>query len=183
MRLPASSDSRLLLAGVAVSLALVAYLAVAFATTHASNGPTANESSKLVPWVAADSKLVPHLFGKHAYAVRATPLTPAKPGSYGVLVPTLLPSPPSGRRFVVGLWLKGASPGRVGVSVDEFSPGATSVYVIQTTVPVTRRWRHFTFKGRVKGSWLGLGMYVYRPTGIGRRTWFEVRGLTVGLDG
>jgi hypothetical protein len=181
VRLPASSDSRLLLAGIVAALALVAYLAVAFANTHASNGPTANESSKLVPWVAADSKLVPHPFGKHAYAVRVTPLTPAKPGTYGALVPTLLPSPPSGRRFVVGLWLKGAGLGRVGVSVDEFSPGASSVYVIQTAVPVTRRWQHFTFEGRVKGSWLGLGMYVYRPTGVGRRTWFAVRGLTVNL--
>lgn len=181
MGLPDVKDTRLLVAGVAAFVALMAYLAVAFVNTHASNGPTASESSKLVPWVDAGSKLVPVRFGKHAYSVHVAPLAPAKPGTYGALVPTLISSPPDGRRFVVGLWLKGRGKGRVGVSVDEFRPGATSVYVIQTTVPVTRRWHYFTFNGRVKGDWLGLGMYVYRPTGAGPRTWFAVRGLTANL--
>lgn len=182
MRLPASHDSRLLLAGVVASLALVTYLAVAFATTHASNGPVQSGLNKVAPFVPSSSKLTPISRGKGlGYTVRVTPTAPGKPGSYGALVPTLVPDPPSHRTCVIGLWVKGRSPGRVGVEVDEFSPGVTSVYVVQTTVPVTARWRHFTFRARVKGTWLGLGMYVYRPTGVGRRTWFAVRGLTAVL--
>jgi len=181
VRLPYSKDTRLLVAGVAAIVTLTAYLAVAFVNTHASNGPTASQANKLVPWVQVGSKLVPVPFGKQAYSVRVVPLTPAKPGTYGALVPTLIPSPPDGRRFVVGFWLKGTSSGRVGVSIDEFRPGATSVYVIQATVPVSRRWHHVTFRGRVKGDWLGLGMYVYRPTGANPKTWFAVRGLTAVL--
>jgi hypothetical protein len=183
VRLPASRDSRLLLAGIVASLALVAYLAVAFANTHASNGPAPGAIDRTAPWVPHDSKLVPVRYGKHAYAARVTPTAPAEPGSYGALVPTLVSSPPSGSRFIVGFWLKGTKVGRVGVVVDEFRPGATSVYVVQTTVPVTPKWRYFTFRGRVRGSWLGLGMYVYRATGVGPRTWFAVRGLTAGIDG
>jgi hypothetical protein len=97
------------------------------------------------------------------------------------LVPDLVSQPPPGRRFVVGLWLRGAPPGPVGVAIDEFSPGATSVYVVQTTVHASPRWHHFTFRARIEGSWLGLGMYVSRQTEAAGRTWFAVRGLTAAF--
>ena len=41
VRLPASSDTRLLIAGAAAFVALVTYLVVAFATTHALAMPAA----------------------------------------------------------------------------------------------------------------------------------------------
>ena len=176
LRLPASNDSRLLLAGVVAFLALVAYLAVAFATTHAKALATA---PNLAPWTPYASKLVRLPRGKEGgFAIRVSPV---KRGSYGVLVPTLVFQPRPGRRFVLGLWLKGARRGPIGVEVDEFRPGATSVYLVNTTVPATAKWHHFTFSGRVKGNWLGLGMYVYRQTNVTVGTWFAVRDLTVEL--
>ena len=177
VRLPGSNDTRLLLAGVLTFLGLVAYLAVAFATTHIPTFVASPDLAKEVaPWEPHASNLVPLPLGeKGSFAVQ---VIPTKPGNYGALVPTLVSQPPSGYRFVVGLWLRGAPPGEVGVSVDEFAPGETSVYVVQTTVAVTKKWRHFTFHGRVKGSWLGLGMYVYRTSGHSLRTHFAVRGLT-----
>jgi hypothetical protein len=108
-------------------------------------------------------------------------VTPTTQGTYGALVPTLASDPAPGHKFVVGLWLRGARPGRIAVAIDEFSPGATSVYVVNTTVPATSRWRHFTFRGRVKGRWLGLGMYVSRAPNGRNGKWFEVRGLTAAL--
>ena len=170
MRLPASSDSRLLLAGVVAFVALVAYLAVAFAHTHAY-------ATSQSPWAPYRSKLVNVLRGKESgFAVRVIPV---KRGTYGALVPTLVSQPPPGRRFVLGLSLKGTRGGPIGVELDEFRPGATSVYLVDTTVPATARWHHFTFSGRVKGSWLGLGMYVNRQTGHAPMTWFAVRDPTV----
>jgi hypothetical protein len=179
VRLPASNDTRLLLAGAVAFLALVAYLGVAFANTHATSGIIPSRASPFGPWTPSASKLVRVRSGKkRGLAVRVSPI---KRGGYGALVPTLVLNPPPGRRFVVGLWLRGARPGRIGVEVDEFRPGATSVYLVNTTVPATAKWHHFTFKGRVKGRWLGLGMYVYRQTGAARRTSFTVRDLTVAL--
>ena len=178
LRFPDSNDTRLLLAGVVAFLALMAYLAVAFANTHAYGSLTAPDLD-LGPWTPHASNLVHVPRGKKGFAVR---VSPAARGSYGALVPTLVLQPPPGRRFVVGLWLKGSRGDRIGVEVDEFSPGATSVYVVQTTVPATARWHHFTFNGRVKGRWLGLGMYVYRQNNGAARTWFAVRDLTVTLS-
>ena len=51
------------------------------------------------------------------------------------------------------------------------------------TVPATPRWHRVAFNGRVTtGSWLGMGMYVYRQTATAR-PWFEVRGLTASFTG
>jgi hypothetical protein len=175
VRFPDSADSRLLLAGVVAVLALVAYLGVAFARTHVSASPT---GPNIAPWVPNDSNFVRLVRRKeHSFSVRFERAGKGRRGAYGALVPTLVPQPKSGSRYVVGLWLKGSRPGRIGVEVDEFSPAATSVYLVNTTVGATRRWRHVTFDVRVKGTWLGLGMYVYR-TDRGRRTWFAVRDLT-----
>jgi hypothetical protein len=175
----ASKDTRLLIAGIVAFLALVVYLGVAFANTHASGAIGPNGAPYYGAWVPHDSKLVRLPHGRRGgLAFRVTPTTR---GSYGALVPTLASDPPPGRKFVVGLWLRGARPGRIAVAIDEFSPGATSVYVINTTVPATSRWRHYTFRGRVKGRWLGLGMYVSRVHDGRIGKWFEVRGLTAAL--
>jgi hypothetical protein len=178
VRFPDSADSRLLLAGVVALLALVAYLGVAFARTHVSAAASPT-GPNIAPWVAHDSKFVRLPRRKeHSFSVRFERAGKGRRGTYGALVPTLVTQPKSGRRYVVGLWLKGSRPGRIGITLDEFSPGATSVYLVNTTVRATQEWRHFSFKAPVKGTWLGLGMYVYR---IDRRhrTWFAVRNLSV----
>ena len=173
VRLPTSKDTRLLVAGVAAFVALFAYLGVAFANTHATSGPTA---SKTAPWIPHESRLV--ALGRRRKTGFVVRVRPTGRGAYGALVPTLLSDPPSGRGFVVGVWLRAARPGPIGVEIDEFAPGATSVYLVNTTVSATRRWHHVTFSGRVKGTWLGLGMYVYSQRN-GARSWFEVRELNV----
>jgi hypothetical protein len=166
-----------LLAGVAASLALVAYLAVAFANTHASIA--AANRNRVAPWTPYHAKLIPVRRGTgRRYDVH---VNPTKSGTYGSLIPTLVSDPAPGRSYVVGFWLKGSRGGSVGVAIDEFSPGASSVYVVNTTVPVTPKWHHFTFSPRVRGTWLGLGMYVSRQTDAGRTTWFALRGLTAAL--
>jgi hypothetical protein len=177
-----SKDTRLLVVGVVAFLALLVYLAVAFATTHASTGALGpNGSPYFGSWLEHDSKLS-HLpgYAKGAVALR---VTPSGRGTYGALVPTLASDPPPGHRYVIGLWLRAARPGRVGIAIDEFSPGVDSVYVVNRTVPVTPRWRHFTFAGRIKGRWLGLGMYVSRLAEPGKRNSFDLRGLTAELRG
>jgi hypothetical protein len=172
VRLPTSNDTRLLVAGVAAFLALAAYLGVALANTRA----TVDVAKEVAPWTPHASTLqpIPRRKGR-GFDVR---VTPTGQGSFGALVSTLVSAPPSGSRFVVGLWLKGSRPGRIGVEVDEFAPKTTSVYVVEKTVPATRKWHHYTFGARVKGSWLGLGMYVYRLAAGHRRPWFALRGLT-----
>jgi hypothetical protein len=180
MRLPDSSDSRLLLAGVVAFVAFVVYLGVAFATTHASAAAGPSLGNPVAPWTPRASKLVkvPRRRGG-GFAVRVIPTVR---GSYGALAPTLIADPPE-RRFVVSLWLRAAHPGPIFVSLDEFAPGVTSVYLVNTTVPATAKWRHFTFRGRVKGSWLGLGMYVSRQAGRLLRSSFALRGPTVSFLG
>jgi hypothetical protein len=176
VRLPDSSDSRLLLAGVGAFVALVVYLGVAFATTHVS--AAGGLGNPVAPWTPHGSKLVKVPRGKKGdFAVRVIPIAR---GSFGALAPTVVANPPE-RKFVVGLWLKAAHPGPIAVSLDEFSPAKTSVYVVNTTVPATATWRHFTFRGRVDGTWLGLGMYVSRQSQFGRKTWFAVRDLAVSF--
>jgi hypothetical protein len=176
-----SNDTRLLVAGVVAAAALMAYLAVAFARIHSSSAAP-NVSGELAPWTPYASKLVPIPLRGGRFAVRVTPATrgPAPGGSYGALVQTLAPYPTSGRRYAVGVGLRGAGPGRIGVQIDEFRPGVTR-YLVQTTVPATARWHHFRFNFRVKGRWLGLAMYVYRlrQTSSGKPMPFAVRGLTL----
>jgi hypothetical protein len=177
-----SKDTRLLVAGVVAFLALVVYLGVAFAGTHAKNGTLSATGNPFGYWVAHNANLtrVRHGGKRHGLTVK---VSPAAKGSYGVLVPTLVSDPTPGHKFVVTLSMRGARPGRIAVAIDEFRPDASSVYVVNTTVPATTRWRHFTFRGRVVGRWLGLGMYVSRQsTGSGRK-WFEVRDLTAALRG
>ena len=175
MRLPRSNDSRLLLAGVVAFVALVAYVAVAFANTHVLSAGT----SKVAPWTTYQAIAVPVRLGKRGkYAVH---LVPTRAGTYGGLVSNLVSNPTSGHTYLVGLWIKGSTGGPVGVEIDEFAPGATSVYVVDTTVTVGPKWHHYTFKVPVKGTWLGLGMYLHRETSREAKTSFVVKGLTAAL--
>jgi len=179
-----SKDTRLLVAGIVAFLALVVYLGVAFANTHASNGLTVSAASKVAPWTPWGSILVPIPRGKHGgYAVRVVAVKPeaTKLGSYGGLVPTLVPQPTPGTRFVIGLGLRATRPGPVGIQIHEFRSGTPSRYLVQTTVPVTRKWRRFRFSGQVRGSWVGLSLYAYRLANAARKPSFVIRGLTVNL--
>lgn len=167
MRLSSANDNRLLLAGVAASLALVAYLAVAFANTHAS--ATVRATDPLAPWVPKyHSTLAAEKGGVAVHASRGWI------GAYGAVVPTLVSQPPPGR-IVVKLRLRGPGPGPIQVLVDEFPDGPK---VIDETVPATRRWHRYTFSARIKGTWLGLGMFVGSSAEGHRSRWFAVRGLT-----
>jgi hypothetical protein len=181
--LPHTNDTRLFLAGIVAFLVLVAYLAVAFANTHvhAFTSATAVPSgaSVVALWTVSDSKLVALPLKRGRFAVRVTPLAAAKGGHYGALIQTLVADPMPGRRYVVGLGLRGTTPGQIGVELNEFR-GTAAQYPVQTTVPATATWRHYTFTVRVKGSWLGLALYLYRSDPRGR-TSFAVRDLTVRL--
>lgn len=173
--LRASNDNRLLIAGVVGFAALIVYLAVAFARTHP--GPVA-----VNPWVPTnDANLVSVSLGKgRGFLIHVTPPqgAPAQT-AYGAYIPTLVPAPSPGSTFVVGLRLRGSrAGGPLGVQIHVFRPGTASRYLVDTTVPVRPRWRRFTFKGRVKGSWVGLSINVYRQTNGRGRPWFAIRGLT-----
>lgn len=196
-RLPGSSDTRVLLAGLVAFVGLVAYVAVAYVHTHALTPTTQSIARKLArelePWTPDGSNLVPVPQKGGGFAVRVSPMTR---GSYGVRVPTLVYLPRPGRRFVISLWLKGSRTGqaggrgsrqgRIGVSLSEPGVGgASQLAEVDTSVPAETRWRKFTFNGRVEGHRLGLALNVwrniYRRADI-PRTWFEVRGLTVKLS-
>lgn len=173
------SDTRLLAVGVLASLALVAYLAVAFATTHALSGSVPVATNKFAPWVPkyhSTLALVPRRNGGGMKVHVERDWT----GAYGAVVPTLVSQPPSGQRVVVSLSLRAPRKTPVEVVVDEFPSGANPDIVL-TTVPARHRWRHYTFSARVKGQWLGLGMYVGSDTNGVVHKWFAVRGLTVEM--
>lgn len=176
VRLPASNDTRLLLVGIVAVVALFAYLGVAFANTRQS----VDVASEVAPWTPSASKLAPvkNRFGR--FDVYVTPSEPNSTGNYGAVIQTLVPSPTAGGRYVIRIWLKGASPGKIGFELNEFRPGVAK-YPINTTVPATAAWHHYTFSTRVKGSWLGLAVYVYRPSHRG--SWFAMRGGTEALVG
>lgn len=184
MRLPSSSDTRLLVVGVTAFLALVVYLGVAFANTHASISPGGlGVASEVAPWSSSASKLTPVRRKKGGFDVWVTPDSrgSATGGNYGAIAQTLVPDPAPGHRYVVGLSLKASPPGRLGFELNEFRPGVAQ-YPVNTTIRATSRWHHFTFSTRVKGTWLGLAVYVYRPNQR-RRTSFSVRGVTAAIRG
>jgi len=173
VRFPQASDNRLLLAGVAASVALLIYLTVAFVNTHASTGPAASSSDPFAPWVPkyhSTLSLAPRRKGGGI----EVHVSRGWNGAYGAVVPTIASEPPSGRKLVVNMRLRGPGQTPIEVIVDEF-PGGPKI--IDTTVSATRRWRHYTFSARVKGQWLGLGMYVGSTTNGRSNRWFGVRGL------
>jgi hypothetical protein len=175
-----ASDTRLLIVGVLVGLALAAYLAVAFARTHpSSSGFALSLTNKFAPWVPkyhSTLALVPRRNGGGI----AVHVAPRWIGAYGAVVPTLVAQPPSGQRVVVGLSLRAPRKTPIEVVVDEF-PAGGSPNIILRTVPATARWRHYTFSARVEGRWLGLGMYVGSDTNGVKHKWFAVRGLTAAM--
>ena len=171
------SDTRLLLAGVLVVLALVAYLAVAFARTHPPSGPALGLTNKFAPWVPkyhSTLALVPRRKGGGI----AVHVAPRWIGAYGAVVPTLLSQPPSGQRVVVGLSLRAPRKTPIEVVVDVF-PAQANPDIVLRTVPATARWHHYTFGARVDGKFLGLGMYVGSDTNGVKHKWFVLRDLTV----
>ncbi len=172
--LPEAKDTRFLVVGVVAFLALVAYLAVAFATTHATNGLLPSEANHAAPWTPFESKLTPVQRPSGKYSVWVFPDT--KGPSYGAVAQTVVPDPPRGR-YVIGLWLRGARPGDIGIEVNEFRPGVAR-YPVQASVPATRQWHHFTFSLQVKESWLGLALFAYRSAKAPPKTWFAIRDVT-----
>jgi hypothetical protein len=171
VRLPDETDTRLLLAGVAAALALVAYLAVAFANTHSVGG------GPFAPWVPKyHSRLARFPRGKGGGM--AVHVEPRWVGAYGAVIPTLVSQPSSGQRVVVGLSLRALAMTRVEVVVDEY-PGGKNPDIVLKTVAATSKWRHYAFRTRVSGQYLGLGMYVGSTTNGHRHKWFALRNLTV----
>jgi hypothetical protein len=192
-RVVGSRDTRVLLAGAAAFLALVAYVAVAYANTHATRvtaqALAQRRAREIAPFAPNASKLVPVPSGTgRGVAVR---VTPSAVGNYGALAQTLVYLPPPGRRFVLSLWLRGSRvgqisrsrPGRIAIFVDEPGLGGKAArYVVKTTVPARSRWHRFAFSRRVVGRRLSIALYVsrniYRSADLSR-SWFEVRDLKV----
>jgi hypothetical protein len=180
VRFPTSNDTRLLVVGIAAVVALFAYLGVAFANTR----QTVDVAREVAPWTPSASKLTPVKRPRTgAFNVLVTPSGPGGPtaGNYGAIVQTLVPNPTPGGRYVVGLWLRGAKPGRIGFELNEFRSGVAQ-YPVNTTVPATAAWHHYRFAVRVKGTWLGLAVYVYRLNER-RPTSFAVRDPTAVIRG
>lgn len=186
-RLPGSSDTRILLAGVAALVALVVYLGVGFANTHATTLSTQVLAS--TPFVPYGAKLAPVPSSTGAgFIVR---VTPAAVGNYGALAQTLVYKPRPDRRFVLSLWLRGSReggisksrPGRIAIFINEPGlNGLSALSAIKTTVPATSRWHRFTFRSTVKGPRLSIALYlnrnIYRVTDLST-SWFEFRDVTV----
>jgi hypothetical protein len=173
-----STDTRLLVVGVVAFLALVVYLGVAFATTHTSTGSTPSEGDPFLPWVPkyhSTLRLVPRTKGGGGIAVQALPRFT---GEYGAVVPTLAAQPPPGSTVVVHLRLRGPGQAPIRVLIDQF-PAGPHPNLVDTTVPASAHWRRYTFRARVKGRWLGVGLFVGRDTGGKGSRWFAVRGLAV----
>ena len=178
LSLPNTNDTRLFFAGALALLALVVYLAVAFANTSVPVTVLAPSlASKVAPWTPYAAKFAAIPRGKaRGYIVRATPLRSVHKTSYGALVDTLVLHPKPRTGYLVSLWLRGAGPGPISVELNEFR-GRVSRYPVKTTVPVTPHWHHYTFGLTVKGNWLGIAMFVSRPVAPPSRSWFEIRDL------
>jgi len=177
VRLPRASDTRLLVAGIAASVALVAYLAIAFANTHASNA--SGLTNPFAPWVPKYHSTLAHALRRKGGGV-AVHVSRGWIGAYGAVVPTLVSQPRSGQEVVVGLSLRAPANTPIEVVVDEFPAGSNPDIVLET-VAATAKWRRYTFKGRVNGQFLGLGMFVGSTTNGHRHKWFVVRGLAAEM--
>lgn len=176
MRLQAANDTRLLVVAIVAFVALAIYIGVAFANVRS----TVDVAQEVAPWTPVSSTLTPVRKGKgDGFAVRVTPAT--KGTTYGAVVQTLVAEPKVGRTYTVSIWLKGAQPGRIGVEVNEFLPGVAR-YPVNTTVPATATTHRFNFSVRIKKSWLGLAVYVSRPTDAPLPTWFTIREMTVAVS-
>ena len=175
VRLPASNDTLVLVAGVAALVGLLIYVGVAFANARVP----VDLAKEVAPWTPYRSTLTPVKHGKRSrFDVHVTPAT--KDTSYGALVQTLVPQPKLGT-YTVSLWLRGSRPGVIGVEVNEFSPGVAR-YPVNTTVPATAKWHKYSYTVRIKTTWLGLAVFVSRPASP-VRTRFTIRDLSVAAVG
>lgn len=177
--LPRSNDSRLLVAGVAAFLALVAYLAVAFATTR--NSPTAAVTvatvrSKVGPWTARDSSLARDRGA--AGAGLEVRVTPVGSGLYGVEIKELYLARALRRGFTFSVQLRARRPSRVLVQINHGSASPMG-YLVDTTVVAGRRWRRFTYRGRLEGGGNAIGPFFGQTVKRAAGRWFEVRDLSV----
>jgi hypothetical protein len=179
VRVPAASDTRLLVAGLAAFLTLVIYLAVAFAGTHASAVQAPILTNKFAPWVPKYHSTLAFVSGVRSRGVEVR-VVRGWVGDYGAVVPTLVAQPPPRHMVVVSLWLRASGRSPIEVLVDEF-PAGPNPNLFDKTVPATTRWHRYTFSAPIKGTWLGLGMFVGRSTNGHTDKSFAVRGLTVEL--
>lgn len=172
-----SNDTRLLVAGAAAFLALVAYLAVAFATTHNSlAGPTVPTiRSKVGPWTGHASSLARVRGGsKGGLTLRVTPVGA---GLYGVEIKKLFIPRPLRHAFALSIRLRARRPSRVLVQINHGSASPKG-YLVNTAVVAGRKWRRFTFRGRLEGG-NGLGLFFGQTTKRRAKRWFELRNLSV----
>jgi hypothetical protein len=181
-----SAEARILAAGLVAALALVAYLAVAFASSsNSAVVPTTStpapqvtvKAETLGPWTSVNAEFA-RLRGGTGTRV-ALVVTPASLTTYGARVPTIVGNPVSGDRVLVGFSLKGSSE-PVRIEIPEFASGTANRYLSNRLLRVTSRWRHYLVVARVeRGHWTGLGLGVYRSGTIPLSSWFAIRDLTV----
>lgn len=183
--LPSSNDTRLLIAGVIACLALVTYLVVAFSTAGSSSAVTRYRGTQgkaqvVGPWRARGSHLVrvPRTKGTGS-AVRVIALTR---GLYGAEVQQLVLTPAQRRGFVLSVWLRERSVGRLLVQINTGAFEPPIRYLVKTAVIASRRWHRFTYQGRLAGRGTGLGLFVGQTTHVVAGRWFELRGLSVGTS-
>ena len=179
-----SNDTRLLIAGVVAFLALVVYLGVAFAKARTSPTIVAaardqRKPQKIGPWTARTSKLarLPRTTGG-GLAIRVTPMTV---GLYGIEIKHLRLAPALRRGFALSVRLRGSRPSRLLVQINTGSSPPIR-YLLHTTVVVSRRWRRFTYRGRLGDRGMGLGLFIGQTTHRAAGRWFEVRDVSVGAS-
>jgi hypothetical protein len=195
--LPRSSDNGILIAGIAVFLALVAYLAVAFATASGSSvvvatvttprgrvttterrvGPAPSVAQLVGPWRARSSHLV-RLGSKRGRRV-AVRVSPLDRGLYGVEVQQLRLAPALRRGFVLSLVLRARRSGRLLVQINTGAFEPPIRYLLNKRVAVGRTWHRFVYHGRVAGRRTGLGLFVGQTTHTVAGRGFELRDLSV----
>lgn len=173
-----TNDTGLLVAGLAAFVALVAYLAVAFATAGGSPAVIAAHSAAqmLGPWRARDAKLarISRTRGRRL-AVRVTPLAS---GLYGAEVQQFTVTPAQGRGFTLSFRVRGRSRSRLLVQINTGALDPPIRYLAHTTVVAGRKWHRFTYHGRLGGR-TGLGLFVGQTTNSSARRWFEIRDLSL----
>jgi hypothetical protein len=183
-----SPDTWILVAGVVVALVLVAYVAHAFAASPDSAGNPATTSAPTVaatpraeivgPWASVNAKFT--RLGRGIGTLVAVRVTPVSLATYGARVPTIVGSPRSGSRVLVGLWLKGSG-ASVGIELSEFGPGSNR-NLRDRIVRLTPKWRHYLVAVRLThGQWTGVGLGIYGLGAIPLGSWFAVRNLSVAL--
>jgi hypothetical protein len=179
--LPRSNDTRLLVAGVVAFVALVAYLGVAYATARNSPAVVAavrnqGKPQKIGPWTARTANLarLPRTT-KGRLAIRVSPMSA---GLYGVEIKQLALSPALRRGFALSFGLRDRGSSRLLVQINHGSASPMG-YLVDTTVVAGRRWRSFTYRGRLEGGGTGLGLFVGQKPKTAAKRWFEIRDLSV----